>query len=170
MSFAAQNQDRLETLACFLAPVAIAGVLALAGSPPAPEVEPPRVSEAAEDESRPVQVTDRAPVQGGERSAFDAEIGRLLAAEEIASVFPHSDSEPEIVDEPAAPIETSRPEFSLTSVMSGRSGAMCVINQKVHQVGAEVAPGWRVATISAEARSVTLEGPDGETVTLTQGF
>lgn len=170
MSAFANHQDRLETLACFLAPVAVAGVLALASLPPAPEVQPPRAAESSNEDAEPVQVTDRAVAQGEDADAIDAEVKRLLGAGEIASIFPQPQDEIETAPEPEEVAKPERPEFALTSVMSGRRGAMCVINQKVHQVGAEVAPGWRIAAIDAEARSVKLEGPRGESLTLTQGF
>jgi len=53
-------------------------------------------------------------------------------------------------------------------VMSGGGGALCVINERVRREGDEAAPGWVVRSIDAAARSVTIEGPDGRKVTLTQ--
>ena len=170
MSFVAKNQDRLETLACFLAPLALVGIIAVAGAPPAPEVRPPRALETSEGDAEPIQTLDRATLEGDALEAFDAETARLLSAGTIASVFPARDPAPVDAHERSAPEEPERPEFSLTSVMSGANGAICVINQSVRRVGAEVAPGWRVAAIDAETRSVTLEGPAGESVTLRQGL
>jgi hypothetical protein len=167
------TRETAEAAALGAAPVIVAALL-VAGAWPQPEapVRPEAFAEDAawgDEEERQVEITDRAAARGETLTQLEAEIVELAALGDPASPFGVDDAAGDVDGEP---IERERepetPEFALTSVMGGGAGAVCVINERVRRAGDEAAPGWVVRSIDVAGRSVTLAGPGGESVTLTQ--
>lgn len=80
-------------------------------------------------------------------------------------------TQPEPAPTPAA--EKPTPTFKLTGMIATvaldhTEKALASINHRIYRVGDEVISGWTVTLIDSRQRIVTLVGPDGRSVTLTQ--
>jgi len=156
-------------LAAFAAPAALVGAVILAAPAESPEADAVSVPASPAEGKEAIKIAvPRRGLSGEAAADYDAEVARLAALDRVAAPFPvEADRPAPAEDEPAA-AEPETPELHLTSVMAGMRGGVCVINGAVLGVGDAAAPGWSVAEIEADARRVTLEGPGGVRVTLTQ--
>jgi hypothetical protein len=81
---------------------------------------------------------------------------------------------PITVTESAAPVQVEVPlppeikSLTLTSVLRASSGRYATLRGKVVTTGDEVIPGWNITDIDVEKRVVTVEGPGGRTVYVSQ--
>jgi hypothetical protein len=64
-------------------------------------------------------------------------------------------------------VQTRLPEFSLTSIAGGTRETIAMIDSKVRRVGDDLGDGWIVSAIKHASGEVTLDGPEGATLTLT---
>lgn len=168
MSFWNRYKDHVRSVACVLIAPALVGVMVSMTYPDPPrQVEVDSFFDAFKPTAEPVNVKTRPAIDAETATLYEAEVQRLAGIVSPRSPFPAGDPPAAAQGEevPAGTPETPAPRFTLTSVLSGAGGEICVINRRAFRVGGVPATGWSVVAIDAENRSVTLRGPDGrETV------
>lgn len=76
---------------------------------------------------------------------------------------PDSEPAPVPAQRPLIPV----PDLTIRGIMrQGDGSARALIAGKLRAVGDEAAPGWTIAAIDAQARSVTIESNDGQSHTI----
>jgi len=171
MNFWHQHKDHARAAACFLIAPALVGAMVLMTYPDPPRrVAVESFFDGFKPEIEPVNVKTRPAIDAETATLYEAEAARLAAIESPRSPFPAGDPPPAATGEPAPDEtpETPAPRLTLTSVLSGAGGEICVINHKAFRVGGTPASGWSVIAIDAANRSVTLRGPDGTETVLEQ--
>lgn len=61
----------------------------------------------------------------------------------------------------AEPRPEPTPVFHVTAVLVGKRATLVTINGRLRRVGDEVAPGWRLVSIDADAAELTIVAEDG---------
>jgi hypothetical protein len=66
------------------------------------------------------------------------------------------------------PTDDAPRDLVLTGIIDGGADslALCTISHRIHRVGDEVWPSWRIARIDGRRRLVVISGPDGRTALL----
>lgn len=85
-------------------------------------------------------------------AGFGADPFERIASEDGGPVMDTPEEEPEL--EPA-------PEFVVTSIAVSGNSAFAVLNGRLHRIGDEVLPGWRIDTIDNDLGIVGLRSDDG---------
>lgn len=130
-----------------------------AATPDAPKsLTPAQIKAAQWLTSRPVALNLRSPMDKPDPVAAAPE--PVVAAAAIAPTVPV----------PEAQTDDTPHHLTLTGVLGGggeSSRSLVSISHRIYRVGEEVAPGWRIGSIDARKRSVTLTHRDGRSLELT---
>lgn len=115
----------------------------------------------------PIELAEAAPVGLSADQARALEwISSRPVASGLVSPLASAPAVRPLVEESAGAAEGV--SFTLRGVVGSGLGGLATINGKIHRVGDEVAPGWRLVEIDARHRQVKLSGPDGEQRTVEQ--
>lgn len=91
-------------------------------------------------------------------------------ADDMPPAEPEEEPTPALAISPTAatPIPTRVPgALAITAIMSGGvDGAVVSINHKLYRIGDEIVPNWRILAIDARERTVTVQGPEGQSLLL----
>lgn len=128
---------------------------------------PAPASAAAHRGVAPIELAEAVPVglSGDQARALEWITARPVGSG-LASPLASAPSVRPLVEE--SPVGAEGVSFTLRSVVGSGLGGLATINGKIHRVGDEVAPGWRLVEIDARHRHVKLSGPDGEQRTVEQ--
>ncbi|HVU63954.1 MAG TPA: hypothetical protein VHC70_08250 [Phycisphaerales bacterium] len=132
----------------------------------------------------PLPITAAAPENARPLSTAQAKaVGWLLSRKQTLGLrspmdypdaLPEPSAEPPPQERPAPPVATasgpSRAPGSLTitALMSGGSpdDSIVSINHKLYHVGDEIVPHWKILGIDVPSRTVTISGPEGQSIEL----
>jgi len=166
-----QRQARLLRVGAIITPVLAVGLIRFAG----PQQSLGAV--ATESQLAPALPDYRssATPDGGPLATAAGYAQRLYEAGINGTPFPKpqtyaegSDTPPDPATQgPSAPASSEPPEIRVSAIMSRRGGAIAVIDSRVCAPGSVVSPGWTLAKINENDRTLTLRHTSGRLVEMT---
>lgn len=98
------------------------------------------------------------------------ELGALAFANPLARPVPSEAPSQDMAQAPQPspePDVAPAPELRLSGMTGRGSTGMAIINGRLRRIGEVIAPGYRLLSVDAASRTVTIEGPGAKAQTLT---
>lgn len=168
-----RGRRKLIWIGALIAPTLAVQLVRLAsdGGPAAAPAAVPGGPESSEGQApaaktRPLTTTQREAIAYLASHALPESIKSPMDSPDPQPVAT-TQAEPVIQTPATAPAETGGPEpvpaLRVHAIVGTRSEALASINHRLHRVGDEVAPGWRITAIDPRDRVVRLTHSDGRT-------